>query len=60
MTYSESRTNAVENRLTAVEVRMERLATKEDVEKVKNTIWQAVWLAVSVIVGIAVFVIKYV
>ena len=60
MTYSESRTNAVENRRTAVEVRTESLATKEDLEKFKNSICRTVWLATSAIVGIAVFVIKYV
>ena len=54
MTYSESRTNAVENRLTAAGVRMESLATKEDLEKFKNSIR----LAIFIIVGIAVAIIK--
>lgn len=56
MTYSESRESAVENRRTAAEVRMEHLATKEDLEKFKHSIW----LAISIIVGIAVVIIKYV
>ena len=54
MTALENRMGAVENRLTAVEARMEHLATKEDLEKAKNSIW----LAISMIVGIAVAIIK--
>ena len=48
------RMGAIENRLTAVEVRMQYLATKEDLEKVKNSILKTIWTAVSVIVSIAV------
>lgn len=56
MTALENRAHAIENRLTAVEAHMQHLATKEDLEKVKNSIW----LAISVIMGIAVAIIKFV
>ena len=59
MSTLETRIGTVENRLTAVEVRMESLATKEDLEKARNSIWQAVWLATSVIVAAMVVVIKF-
>ena len=52
------RMGAIENRPTAVEVRMENLATKEDLEKVKNSVWQAIWTAVSVIVGIITVIVS--
>ncbi len=52
MTYSESRTSAVENRRTAVEGRMEHLATKEDLEKFKKSIWLAVFIIMSIAVAI--------
>lgn len=59
MTHSESRASAAEDPLTAAEARMERLVTKEDLEKFTHSICKTIWLAVSVIVGIAVFIIKY-
>ena len=56
MTALENRAHAIENHLAAVEAHMQHLATKEDLEKVKNSIW----LAISVIVGIAVAIMKFV
>ena len=46
------RMGVIENRLTKVEVRMQYLATKEDLEKVKNSILKTIWTVVSIAVAI--------
>ena len=60
LTALENRAHAIENRLTAVEVHMQYLATKEDVERVKNSISKTIWIVAGVIVSIVLAIIKLV